>query len=140
VISFVSFLILINKAKHLTGYDALIISLFASFFFAIFIYDFLKILSKHFHKSRLPTNTIAFVVYLVLFWIFIKGLGKENARNTTSNNKHFASFQYEGKLYQTSKDTIIVGDTKRYIILRSLKDSANFFFERDRISSLKTKK
>lgn len=139
VISFVIFFILNYKTKHLEGYDSLFSSLFGSFFFTLFIYDVLKIFSLKFPKIKIPTTSITFVLYLTLFWGFTKKLGKENARSTTSNTQS-VSFQYEGISYKTSRDTIIIGDTKRYLILRSIRNSTNLFFERDKISSLQTKK
>jgi hypothetical protein len=70
---------------------------------------------------------------------FAKRLAIENAKNAISI-KQSVSFVYEGKNYHSSKDSVMIGDTKRYIILRSIKNSTNIFFERDKATSLTIKK
>jgi hypothetical protein len=139
VIYFVAFWVLNRKVQQSTGYDRLFLSLFSGFFLALSIYDGLKLIKEKYPKLRLSVSSVSFTMYLLIFWGFTKGLGKENAKSTLTQ-KNSVSFQYEGAHYQTSKDTIVIGDTKRYIILRSIKESTNLFFERDKISSLQTRK
>lgn len=80
------------------------------------------------------------VIFTLALMKFAKVLGTQSAMLRISKNNDSVSFIYDKEHCTTDDNLILIGNTKKYIILRSILDSTNYFFERDKITHLKIQK
>ena len=103
------------------------------------VYQLLYLANKiRFKEKNFPVLSITIVVGLFMVAKFFSSWGTLIAKNIEPVSG--VILEYEGVEYCTDPNVILIGESKKYIIFRNLNEERNHFFEREKISYLRTEK